>query len=184
MKTDIYTKNKEIRQKLLQLLQQVNADFYPPLSQRRPLKDWLDLFERGTIIYIQENNEILGFAVYYAHLTETMLTYLRPCVNMDPIVDTLGIPYSQGYIHFIATTQNARGKGVADQLMNALFQHAQQNNVQQLRVITWSTNIKSLQLYKKFKFHEYKRKQNDRGSGIDSIYLEIQLGENNDYEKK
>ena len=98
----------------------------------------------------------------------------------DPIVDTLGIPYSQ------ATSISLRLHKMPversyDQLMNALSN--MHNKIMFNNFESSFTNIKSLQLYKKFKFHEYKRKQNDRGSGIDSIYLEIQLGENNDYEK-
>ncbi|MFW9994164.1 MAG: GNAT family N-acetyltransferase [Candidatus Odinarchaeota archaeon] len=172
-----YQKDGLLREQLLQVLKDVDQDFYPSLSRRRPLDFWLDLFEKGTVLYALEENDIAGFLAYYPSLSGKVLDELRSCVNIDPVISPANTSevYQEAYLHFIAVSPDHRGKKVASQLMSALLKDAQRKGVSKIRVVTWSSNIGSMRLYKKHGFHVFQKLPNDRGNGVGSIYLEAKI---------
>ncbi|MFX0115531.1 MAG: GNAT family N-acetyltransferase [Candidatus Hodarchaeota archaeon] len=170
---------KLMRVKLLNALQAVDQDFLPPLSQRKPLEFWISLFEKGTILIAieEEKAAISGFLAYYPSLNGQIYEELRACVNLGPVLtstDTHEV-FQGAYLHFIAVTPEFRGKEVGSLLMKALLDDAQRNGISQMRVITWSTNVTSLNLYRKYGFQIFKQVPNDRGSGVGSVYLEAKF---------
>ena len=79
-------------------------------------------------------------------------------------------------MHFIAISPEFRGKNIASALMNELNESMMRKGISSLRVITWSSNIKSLNLYKKHGYYIYKRNPDpNRGEGVESVYLEVKL---------
>lgn len=173
-----YQENNMLRQQFIEVLKEVDQDFLPPLSKRRTLDFWLELFEKGIIIYAQEDDRVAGFIVYYPALKNQILQDLQSCVNVDPV---LNIPNSdeifQGaYMHFIAISPEFRGRNIASDLMVELNESMMKRGITSLRVITWSTNIKSINLYKKHGYFIYKRNPDPRrGEGVESVYLEVKL---------
>ncbi len=173
-----YHENNHIRQQLLEVLKAVDQDFLPPLSQRRDLEFWLELFEKGIIIYAQVEDRVAGFIVYYPALKNQILQDLQSCVNVDPVLKNPNSDevFQGAYMHFIAISPEFRGKNIASALMNELNESMMRNGISSLRVITWSSNIKSLNLYKKHGYYIYKRNLDpNRGEGVESVYLEVKL---------
>ncbi|MHA2249224.1 MAG: GNAT family N-acetyltransferase [Candidatus Kariarchaeaceae archaeon] len=166
-----------LRVKLLDILHEVDQDFFPPLSNRKKLEFWLDLFEKGSILFAMNGKKIAGFLAYYPSLSGEILDELRLCVNVDPIrKPTNGSElYEDAYLHFIAISPHYRGRKIGNLLMEALHLHAQKQEATKLRVITWSTNISSLNLYKNNGYYIINEVKDDRAKGVDSIYLEKNL---------
>ncbi|MHA2364816.1 MAG: GNAT family N-acetyltransferase [Candidatus Hodarchaeales archaeon] len=172
-----YQQDENFRKKLLQVLKAVDKDFLPPLSQRRSLDFWINLFEKGVIFYALDKEEIAGFLAYYPELTGSVFDDLKSCVNIDPVIKSVdSIKHFQGaYLHFIAISPAYRGEKIGSLLMEKLLEDASQYGSTKLRVVTWSTNKASIKLYRKFGFQIYNRIQDDRGKNIDSLYLEVKL---------
>ena len=170
-----YNKEEEYRYQLLQVLRNVDEDFYPSLSKRKSLYFWLNLFEKGTILYASVKNNIVGFLAYYPSLTGDILDELMSCVNITPILSNSNTNYKQAYLHFLAISPDFRNKGLSSLLMNELFEKLQIKKISKIRVITWSTNERSLNLYRKHGFQVFNTKFNDRGEGVNSVYLEAKI---------
>jgi ribosomal protein S18 acetylase RimI-like enzyme len=168
---------ESLRNQFIRILSAVDQDFVPALSQRQSLEFWIDLFEKGIILYAIENETVAGFLAYYPSLNALILEELRPFVNINPVLSSPATnQFFQGaYLHFIAVSPEFRGKQVGSLLMTALLEDAQRNRVSKLRAVTWSTNETSLNLYKKHGFLEFRCIDNDRGKGIDSVYLEVNI---------
>ncbi|MFX0116492.1 MAG: GNAT family N-acetyltransferase [Candidatus Hodarchaeota archaeon] len=176
-KIEEYQRNLTLRNRLMQVLEAVDQDFLPPLSNRKPLEFWMSLFEKGTILYALEEGKIAGFLAYYPSLTAEILEELRPCVNLDPVIAPTDANehFHGAYLHFIAISPRFRGKKISSLLIRALIEDAQRIGVSKLRVVTWSTNKRSLHLYSKHGFQIFRRLPNDRAEGIASVYLELKL---------
>jgi ribosomal protein S18 acetylase RimI-like enzyme len=181
IKIKTYHKEKNIRRQLLTILADVDCDFVPPLSTRKPLEFWLDLFELGVVLYAwdEESRQAAGFLAFYPRLDETTLDTLRPYVNVGPVADVRTSHTGHGrfedaYLHFIAVAPRFRGQKISSMLLEELMFQMDRAAIPRLRVITWSTNRKSLALYYKHRFKVFYRIPDDRGEGIDSIYLEVQ----------
>ena len=172
-----YQGEESLRNEFLRVLSVVDQDFVPALSRRQSLDFWIDLFEKGIILYAIEDETIAGFLAYYPSLNGVMLEELRPFVNISPVLSSPATnePFQGAYLHFIAVSPEFRGKQVGSLLMTALLEDAQRNGASKLRVVTWSTNERSLNLYKKHGFLEFRCIDNDRGKGIDSVYLEVNI---------
>jgi ribosomal protein S18 acetylase RimI-like enzyme len=170
-----YDKEVESRYQLLQILRNVDEDFYPSLSKRKSLYFWLNLFEKGTILYASVKNNIVGFLAYYPSLSGDILDELMSCVNISPILSNSDMNYTDAYLHFIAISPGFRNNGISSLLMNRLFEKLQIKNISKIRVITWSTNDKSLNLYRKHGFQVFNTAFNDRGEGVNSVYLEAKV---------
>ncbi|MFW9915570.1 MAG: GNAT family N-acetyltransferase [Candidatus Thorarchaeota archaeon] len=172
-----YQGEESLRNQFLRILSVVDQDFVPALSRRQSLEFWIQLFEKGIILYAIEDETIAGFLAYYPSLNAVMLEELRPFVNINPVLSSPATnkPFQGAYLHFIAVSPEFRGKQVGSGLMTALLEDAQRNGAAKLRVVTWSTNERSLNLYKKHGFLEFRCIDNDRGKGIDSVYLEANI---------
>jgi len=179
IKIETYQKEEKVRKQLLQVLARVDHDFVPPLSQRKSLEFWMTLFEKGVLLYASLPEEVisLGFLVYYPSLNGKTLKELRPYVNVGPVVSPPNSNeiFRDAYLHFIAVSPGHRGKNIASSLLAALLDEVQKRGIPRLRVVTWSTNTESLKLYKKYNFRVFYRLPDDRGKGIDSVYLEVKL---------
>lgn len=172
-----YQSNEWLRNQLLQVLKEVDQEFLPPLSHRKPLEFWMTLFEKGTILYALEREKVAGFLAYYPSLTGEILKELKACVNLGPVIShpQTNSDYQGAYLHFIATSPPFRGNKISSLLMTTLLEDVQQKNVTRMRVVTWSTNNESLHLYTKHGFRIFHRAPNDRGEGVASVYLEVKL---------
>jgi ribosomal protein S18 acetylase RimI-like enzyme len=174
-----YRGEEPVRRQLLQVLLDVDNDFVPPLSKRRSLEFWLEIFDQGSILYAKAplGDAVAGFLAYYPALDPDTYQRLLPYVNIAPVVSLPGSreTFREAYLHFIAVTPAYRGRQVSSALLAQLLQEVQEQGISRLRVITWSTNTGSLNLYKKFNFTVFHRVPDDRGEGIDSVYLEVTL---------
>lgn len=146
------------------LLEQVADEFYPPLTQRTSttqsqlaggadvgLGSYLTgVLEQETIV-AWEGDAALGFASY-RHMTHPELADLGQCV----------------YLSTIATRAGHRGKGVARTMYAALFDTCPGEPV---LLRTWSTNSAHLALLAALGFTEVRRVGDDRGPGVDTVYL-------------
>lgn len=172
-----YQKEENIKLQLLEVLKTVDQDFYPPLSTRKPLSFWLNLFEKGVILYIEKNQQVAGFLAYYPSMSGSILDELRACVNVDPILVPRNgnVKYEEAYLHFIAIHPEYRGLNLGSKLMTNLLSDALSRGVTKMRVITWSTNVGSINLYKKHGFEIFNAIPNDRGNNVGSVYLETKI---------
>ncbi|MHA2294989.1 MAG: GNAT family N-acetyltransferase [Candidatus Hodarchaeales archaeon] len=172
-----YHGETRLREQLLQVLQAVDKDFFPPLSQRRPLEFWLNLFEKGVVLVTIEDDNVVGFLAYYPSLSGKILDELRTCVNIDPVISPANSNkvFQGAYLHFIAVSPEYRRRKLASDLLSALLKDAQEKGVSRLRVVTWSTNINSLKLYKNKGFQVFQQLPNDRACCIGSVYLEVKI---------
>ncbi|MFX0090754.1 MAG: GNAT family N-acetyltransferase [Candidatus Hodarchaeota archaeon] len=168
---------KSLRKKLLQILSAVDRDFLPPLSQRRSLEFWMTLFEKGVILYAVEEDSVAGFLAYYPSLSGEIFNDLQSCVNINPMISSANTHkmFQGAYLHYIAIAPEYRRRKIASALMTELLVDAQRKGISRLRVITWSTNNASLKLYLKHGFSIFNRIANDRGKGVDSVYLEVKI---------
>ncbi len=168
-----YGGEDKIRYQLLEILRSVNEDFIPPLAKRKPIDYWLTLFEKGRILYSSLRGIVVGFLVYYPDLNDNIYPEIAGTVNLNPIVAGIQNFNLVSYLHFITVTPEFRGYGIGSQLLSNLLKiHRKENPAKRLRVATWSSNLTSLSLYRKHGFHIYKHLLDDRGKGLNSIYLE------------
>jgi ribosomal protein S18 acetylase RimI-like enzyme len=141
-------------EKLLNFLKLVDKDFYPPLSERCPLKEYLNaIVKDGIIIYLTENNKVIGMIGYY---------YFSKKFNC-------------AYINTIAVLKEFRGKEFGELLLKKCLSDIKNQNIKKVKTRTWSTNKISIHLYEKFGFKVCNIVKNDRGPGVDSIYFEKKL---------
>ena len=131
-----------------------DSDYYPPLSERKPLAAYIDpIIKDGNIIYLKENNEIIGMITYY---------YNYPDLNA-------------AYISTISILEHYRGKNLSKLLMDKCFKDLKNNKIPLVKIKTWSTNNITTNLYPKLGFKIIKVIKDDRGPGVDSIYYEKHL---------
>ncbi|MHA2346067.1 MAG: GNAT family N-acetyltransferase [Candidatus Hodarchaeales archaeon] len=169
-----YNGDSQIRYQLSSILRSVNEDFVPPLAKRKPIDYWLNLFEKGTILYSAIKDIVIGFLVFYPELNDDICQEIAETVNLSPIIQGLHNSTLISYLHFITVAPEFRGYGIASQLLSTLLkEHRGVRPAKALRVATWSSNSISLSLYKKHGFQIYHQISNDRGKGLDSIYLEF-----------
>ena len=146
-----FTNKNEEYKKLLDFLKNVDDDFYPPLSRRSPLKDYLDaIIKDGIIIYLIKDNEIIGIVGYYYFSKE----------------------FNCAYIKIIAILKEFRRKKLGKLLLENCLSDLKNNNIERVKIKTWSTNKINIRLCEKLGFQVCNIVKNDRDFGIDSIYLE------------
>ena len=129
----------------------VDSYYYPPLSKRSPLTEFIDpIIKDGNILYLKENDKIIGMITYY---------YFYPDLKA-------------AYIDSISILEEYRGKKLGKLLMDKCFSDLKSKNIHLVKLRTWSTNKITTNLYPKLGFKISDIVKNDRGPGIDSIYFE------------
>lgn len=136
---------------LLNFLAFVDEDFYPPLSKRCTLAEYLknDLLNPNMSLLAIKNQEIVGF------------------INLQ-----LNQPQrNECYINTIAVKNEFRKLKVGSRLIGSIIDYAIKSKFKNIKTRTWSTNKSGLNLYNKFGFETDYVIANDRAHGVDSIYL-------------
>ena len=75
------------------------------------------------------------------------------------------------YVSTVILTPSCRGKNVTRQAYEYLFNELFPNRTVYTR--TWSTNIAHIKILRSFNFSQMLVKENDRGSGIDTVYYQL-----------
>jgi ribosomal-protein-alanine N-acetyltransferase len=137
--------------RLLSFLSVIDQDFYPSLSERMALIDYLnnDLKNPSVTILAEIDGGIVGF------------------INLQ-----LNDPNpNECYINTIAVAPESRKFGIGSELLKRTIKTAKKLNYKNLKTRTWSINNSGLGLYKKFGFITDYIVKNDRADAVDTIYL-------------
>jgi ribosomal protein S18 acetylase RimI-like enzyme len=138
-------------QDLLAFLSITEKDFYPPLSERTTLRNYLlnDLVVNSHTYLALHNDSIIGFI---------NLQINEPAKN-------------ETNINTVAIHPKFRKMGIATQLMENVINFSKSNGFSCIKTRTWSINNSGLGLYNKFGFAIDYIVKNDRENNVDSIYL-------------
>jgi len=139
------------RQKIMDFIKLVDRDFYPPISKRKKIDDYVEdnLAEPHYLLLAYDKEQIVGSV----------------CVGLDKP------KRGEGYIDWVAIIPQYRKQGLATRLIDSVEVYLTKNNFDKVKVRTWSTNIASVALYNKLGFRVDYLVKDDRGEGIDSIYF-------------
>ena len=167
----IFTENledKDLSGQILKILTECSGEFVPPLTARNSTTQsdfsqksgsdrdvpyaYFDMIKKQKAIVAMNNGRAVGFMSYKADYTNDVIT-------KDFLPDI--------YISTVITDKMFRHQGVTKGLYEALFEKYGDKNI---FTRTWSTNASHTRLLTGFGFQEFKRLQNDRGSGIDTVY--------------
>ena len=98
------------------------------------LKELLKDEERPILVYVDENDEVLGycFCIYQQHIDNSILTDIK----------TL-------YIDDLCIDETFRGKHIGKALYEAALNLARENGCYNLTLNVWSCNINALRFYEK-----------------------------------
>ena len=164
------------------LVRAANLEFVPPLGFRGPMKDfaleeaasaaasaqveaepvkYLEQMDgQPAILALDEDGTLLGFASF---------------VENRDLSESLGV-VATIYLSTIIVGSNARRRGVAAKLYEALFRHARTLDDAAIIVTrTWSTNASHIPLLGRLGFSVAKRLPDDRGPGVDTLYFRKDL---------
>lgn len=157
-----------IYQDVLQLLQEADQEFVPPLSSRSSAtqQDFSGVSENsnGVLSYFEqlkqqrfigalENGKLLGFVSFRENYQ---------CREIPPE------ELPNIYISTLIVRPEARGKGVTTALYDRLFTEYRNSNI---FTRTWSTNLAHTKILGKYGFNLFRSLPNDRGNGIDTVYF-------------
>lgn len=132
----------------------IDSYYYPPLSQRSDLTEFIDpIIKGGNIIYIKEDNIIIGMITYYYFYSDLQAAY----------------------IDSISVLKEHRGKKLGNLLIEKCFADLKLKNINLVKLRTWSTNEITTKFYPKLGFKIFKVVKDDRGPGVDSIYYEKEI---------
>lgn len=120
-----------LRAALTGLLEQVDGEFSPPLSQRLSLDSYANkLVDNAVIFPLIECGRLSAFVAMY-------------CNDPDG---------KSAYITMVATAPTARGKGTAAGLVELSIQHARSRGFSQVALEVYRSNVAALKLYNKLGF--------------------------------
>ena len=138
-------------QKIIDFIKQVDRDFYPPISKRKKIEEYVrdNIVESHYLLVVCDKERIVGSI----------------CVGLDKP------ERGDGYIDWIAILSKYRRRGLAVRLIDNVEAYLTKNNFDKVKVRTWSTNLAGVALYNKLGFSVDYLVKNERGEGIDSIYF-------------
>lgn len=159
---------EEYRRAFLEMMLEADGDFVPPLSQRFVPNDksegaadtkngilrYFESMKKEQILVALEGEELLGFVTFVRDLS-------CHCIAKDTFPNL--------YIGTLIVRRAARGRGITKRMYTYLFDTL--CPACNLFTRTWSTNVAHLGILQKFGFGEIARLANDRGEGIDTVYL-------------
>lgn len=121
----------QLHASLIGLLEQVDGEFSPPLSQRLSLASYADKIIANAVIFpLIEAGRMTAFVAMYCN---------------DPDGKT-------AYITMVATEPAGRGKGLASGLVGLAIHHARRRGFQQVALEVYRSNLSALNLYRKLGF--------------------------------
>lgn len=153
---------------VLQLLQDADQEFVPPLSSRSSatqqnfsaaLKNsngvlsYFEQLKQQRFIAALENGKLLGFVSFREN-------YLCQEISQEELPNI--------YISTLIVCPEARGKGVTTALYDRLFSAYSSSNI---FTRTWSTNLAHTKILVKYGFTIFRVLPDDRGQGIDTVYF-------------
>lgn len=149
-----YYEAYDLYKKILHFLESIEKDFFPPISTYGTIKEYLDFnIRNGNILYIENQNEIIGFIGFF----------LKPQ------------KYDCPYIRTIAVSKKHRGKGYGKKLLKSCLKFIKGKNLSKVVLTTWSKNEIGIELYKNLNFQIKDILKDDRGKGIDTYLFEAQI---------
>lgn len=124
-------------------------DFYPTISSRRDLADFVQsvFVAKGRYVVCFDGKKIAGLTSIY-----------------------LDHPSFITYYHYIAIDKDYRGKGISTTLYNMVHEICREYGVQWAIVKTWSTNHVSQAMFKKHGFFHLYTAEDDRSAGIHTYF--------------
>jgi ribosomal protein S18 acetylase RimI-like enzyme len=147
---EIIKLTQEFKEHLLKLLNDVQEDFSPPLSQRVQIDDYADkLLERANIYAIIINENIAGALAIYANDYENC----------------------RAYIPFLAVGQLYRDKRIATILISHTIEEIRKLGFKEIR-LECLENSPAHRLYVKNGFERMNQIENERTS---SVYLRLRV---------
>lgn len=167
--------DKEILHSMLGILSLTSREFVPALHLRNSA-------QQTELKLLEEKGSSQGF------VDETPFGYFETIKDQSVVVNISGdaivgfLTYSENtakidgvmvyrpnlYINTVVVHPDFRGNGAARQMYARLFEEYKKHHVY-LR--TWSTNVRQLSVLNSLGFRVCKRIENDRGEGIDTLYM-------------
>jgi len=140
------TDTKEHKDKFFELIQTTDVFFTPPLSDRVDLKSYCNklLNEGVVLVYTNEANKYIAGCAFY-------------CTPKK---------YDFAFLSYIASME----KGLGNKLMSEMIRYCKDMGMAGVETQTWSTNSKSISLFKRHGFEVYDRVSN-RNTSEESLQL-------------
>lgn len=148
--------NKDFN-KLLNLFTIINEDFVPPVSKRGTLKENVE--------------NIMKIKNCYTLILENQMKETMGIISFKKDKED----GKAAYIPWIAVHPKFRRMGVGSMLLSEALKLMKKDHISSVTTRTWSTNAASLKLWRNAEFKKSKVIKDDRGSGIDTIYLTREL---------
>ena len=169
----------EYRECVYELLDSCEGEFVPPLSQRRSthqttlsglddgtsgsydgIRDYFDEMATQAFLLSFWDEKREGLAAFLSYVPGFVLPY-----------GLLDVPTA--YVSTICTDKAWRNRGIARELYTKLETETD-DSIISLR--TWSTNKSQIHLLRSLGYRELFRIENDRGTGIDTVYFMKEVG--------
>ena len=162
---------KGIYPEVLEMLQEADGDFVPPLSSRNSatqqtlteaktrstgVQEYFLELQAQRFAVVCENGQVIAFVSWKEDYT---------CEYMEKLPNI--------YISTLIVRSQARGKGVTTALYEKLFAHYKDRYI---FTRTWSTNFAHIRVLEKYGFSLLQTLPNHRGNGIDTVYFAKQPG--------
>lgn len=129
-------------------LEHEDHDFYPPLSDREKIEEYLQEMIQGKIFYF-EDDKVFAAICYFDNYEK----------------------YNSAYIKFIAVLPEYRHHHYA----TTLFEQALKDlKGKIITITTWSTDKPALELYQHLGFKIIDILKNARGNNVDTIFLQLE----------
>lgn len=145
----MYTANKPDRNQIERFLQAVDASFPIPLSEKQSLSVYAEkLYELGTVCAEVEDGEIVSMVAGYTDHVEG----------------------NRGYISMVATTERARGRGLAKKLVLEFIRIAADKGLEGVHLYAVADNLPAIRMYQGLGFTEFYPKNEPRPDDTHLIY--------------
>jgi ribosomal protein S18 acetylase RimI-like enzyme len=159
---------KKYRQELLEILEENDNAFVPPLSQRTNTTQTalqgntvgsIALYLNGVmeqkILAMLEGEKLLGFVSFREN-------FVSDAIGEENLPNI--------YISTLVVRADARGLGLTKKAYTHLFASLYPDR--RIFTRTWSSNNAHIKILGSFGFSEFKRICDDRGAGIDTVYFQ------------
>lgn len=158
---------KEIYPQVLEMLQEADADFVPPLSSRSSatqqsltetktrstgVQEYFCQLQAQCFGAVFEEDKVIAFVSWKEDYT---------CEYIDALPNI--------YISTLIVRPQARGRGVTTALYKKLFARYTDRHI---FTRTWSTNFAHIRVLEKYGFVCTNTLPNHRGNGIDTVYFQ------------
>jgi ribosomal protein S18 acetylase RimI-like enzyme len=148
---------KDVDSRIFQFFEENDNDFFPPISHRIELKDYIELIfdHLGILILFEDKGKIIGL---------TALCYKNPKY--------------QYYLKYLAVAREYQGLGIGSILINAAANQIMKIGGSQLILTCWSSNVRARHVYNKAGFVIIDIIFNDRSHGEHTYIFALDLMNN------